>query len=178
MTKFLVKLSQLFFSSDVNTFLSTHSVKQACENINAVKSNVIKNLPGGEANIKSVYLKATDEMAVPIFLDDVKAFKEVKLASNMTDAKIKKAKKLSGKRLKRKKVQEAKEKKRKERQLLAEANKENTNGESKTPVEKAEKESTKKKVVKDSTVIPKVNNNAIKKPTKGVKLPKKSVFIK
>lgn len=118
---------------DVNTFLSTHTTKQACQNIAAVKAELIKHLPGGESNIKSIYIKSTDQVAVPIFTSDPKDFKAVQLENNMTPVKVKKAKKLSGKRLKRKKVQEERKKIREAkklkatsgRDLLAENNKEN-----------------------------------------------------
>jgi ribosome biogenesis protein UTP30 len=145
---------------DVNTFLSTHTPKQVCQNIAAVKSELIKQLPGGEGNIKSIYLKSTDRLAVPIYVNTPESVKDVKIENNMNPIKIKKAKKLSGKRLKRKHIQDAKKLKREaqaakassERQLLVEGNKEK--------VEKVEK-----KVVKKDAV-PMVGKKAISKPDK------------
>lgn len=169
--------------SDVNTFLSTHTAKQACQNIAVVKAELIKNLPGGQENIKSIYIKSTDKVAVPIFMNTSEGANDVKLPNNMTPTKVKKAKKLSGKRLKRKHIQDARQKKRElqaakassERQLLAESNKENIKQNSEKPV--------KKNVKKDT--VEKVGKKAITKPEKPVKVKtekaqklKKSVFIK
>lgn len=143
---------------DVNTFLSTHTVKEACENISAVRKELVKHLPGGESNIKSIYIKSTDQIAVPIYQTDVQAVKKVKVENNMTPAKVNKAKKLSGKRLKRKKLQEARKKKREERALLVETNKAKDTKQVKEEKPTAKKETTTEKP------IPKVVSKAIKKP--------------
>ncbi|RMZ97840.1 ribosomal L1 domain-containing 1-like, partial [Brachionus plicatilis] len=88
---------------DVNTFLSTHSVQQAVENVNAVKAELIKNLPGGESNIKSMFIKSTDAPAIPIYIDLKNTINDIKVPNNMTPAKIKKSKKLVVKRLNKQK---------------------------------------------------------------------------
>lgn len=88
---------------DINAFLSTHSVQQAIENVNAVKNELLKILPGGETNIKSIFIKSTNAPAVPIFVDFKNTINDVKLPNNMTPSKIKKSKKLLVKRLKKKK---------------------------------------------------------------------------
>lgn len=94
---------------DINTFLSTHSVKQAVENINAVKTELIKHLPGGESNIKSIFIKSTNAPAVPIYVDLKNTINDIKLPNNMTPAKIKKSKKTLVKRLKKNKQKKNKE---------------------------------------------------------------------
>ncbi len=96
----------------MNAFLSTHTVDQAISNIEAIKSTLCKHLPGGLSNIKSMYLKSTDSIAVPIFVDtNLAAVNELKLENNMTPRLIKKAKKLVVKRLeKAKKAKNASDK--------------------------------------------------------------------
>ena len=151
--------------------MSSHTVEQACKNIETIKSELIKNLPGGEDNIKSIYIKSTDEIAVPIFVSEQK---DVKLDNNMTPVKIKKAKKLSGKRLKRKKLLEAKKLKREMKAKLA-ASERDLMAESKEPAAKKtveDKKANKKPIVekkKDTAAIPKVADKAIKKPAKPTK---------
>ncbi|CAF0706001.1 unnamed protein product [Brachionus calyciflorus] len=95
---------------DINTFLSTHSVQEAMENINAVRNELFKHLPGGESNIKSIFLKSTDTPAVPIFVDTKGNINEIKIPNNMTTAKVKKNKKMVVKRLQKKKLLEKKQK--------------------------------------------------------------------
>ena len=51
--------------------MSTHTVKQAMENIEAIKKVLIENLPGGEENIKSMFIKSTDQLSVPIFMNKI-----------------------------------------------------------------------------------------------------------
>jgi len=104
---------------DINTFLSTHTVEQALANISAVKAELIKHLPGGEANIKSMYLKSTDLLSVPVYLDTnpIEHVNEIKVANNMTPNKKKKANKLSVKRLAKRTIIEQKKNKKKEKQL-------------------------------------------------------------
>ena len=80
------------------------------ENIEAIKKSLIENLPGGEANIKSMFIKSTDQLSVPIFLANTIADpSEIKLKNNMTPIKIKKANKFSLKtKLKRKQIAKSK----------------------------------------------------------------------
>lgn len=82
--------------------MSSHTVDQAKENIEVIKSELIKFLPGGEKNIKSIYLKTTNAPAVPLYIDTQTDLNQIKLKNNMTEKKIKKAKKFAVKRLKRK----------------------------------------------------------------------------
>ncbi len=92
--------------------MTTQSVKQAMENINAIKEQLFKNLPGGEKNVKSIYLKSTDAPAVPIYVDSSTNLNEVKLANNVTAKKLKKQKRSKVKRLE-KKAQKVEEKNKK-----------------------------------------------------------------
>ena len=96
----------------MNTFLTTHTVEQAVENLNAVKAELIKNLPGGESNIKAMFIKSTNQVAIPIYLNNSAVLKDIKLENNMNPKKIKKAKKLAVKRLKHQKAVETKKKNR------------------------------------------------------------------
>ena len=96
---------------DINAFLSTHSVQQAIENVNVVKNELFKSLPGGESNIKSIFIKSTNAPAVPIFLDLKNTINDVKLPNNMTPSKIRRSKKLLVKRLKKNKEKKSSSKK-------------------------------------------------------------------
>lgn len=87
---------------DINAFLSSHSVQQALENINAIKAELFKHLPGGEQNVKSIYLKSTNTLAVPIYVDTTTNANDIKLKNNITPKKIKKVKKMKVKRLEKK----------------------------------------------------------------------------
>lgn len=53
-----------------------------------------KCLPGGEKNIKSIYLKSTNTLALPIYVDENGNPNLVKLPNNMNKPKKNKAKKL------------------------------------------------------------------------------------
>lgn len=98
--KFFLSLN---YFSDINAFLSTHTPKQAIENINAIKKVLVENLPGGEANINSIYIKSTNQLSVPVFMNVNSNINEIKLKNNMTSGKIKKSKKLKDK-LKKKSI--------------------------------------------------------------------------
>jgi hypothetical protein len=65
------------------------------ENVEAIKKCLIENLPGGEENIKSMFLKSTDQMSIPIYQSALKDPSVIKLANNMTVSKVKRAKKFS-----------------------------------------------------------------------------------
>lgn len=75
--------------------MSTHSVEQAMENLNVIKTALAKNLPGGEKNIKSMFLKSTNSLALPIYEDKNGNPNQVELPNNMSQIKIKRAKKLT-----------------------------------------------------------------------------------
>ncbi len=125
-------------------------------------------MPGGEGNIKSIYIKSTDKLAVPIYANTAESVKDLKLENNMTPQKIKKAKKLSGKRLKRKNLQEARKQKREqqaakassERQLIVESKKVAEAAPSKKP------EAKKKTLAIKKEAVPMVGKKAISKPAK------------
>ncbi len=154
--------------------MSSHTAKQACQNIAAVKAELIKHLPGGEGNIKSIYIKSTDKLGVPIYVNTPEAVKDVKLENNMTPQRIKKAKKLSGKRLKRKKIQDERKKKRElqaakassERQLITEVKKTEEAATKKPKVTNKVVSENKKNVVDKKNAVPMVRKNAISKPVK------------
>jgi hypothetical protein len=87
---------------DINAFMSDHSVEQAIENINVIKDVLIRNLPGGEKNIRSICIKSTNSLAMPIYENaQVTSCNEVTVSNNMNAAKVKIAKKKSTKRLNR-----------------------------------------------------------------------------
>lgn len=65
---------KISFKSDIAAFLTTHNVEQAIENVNAIRSKVIELLPGGEKLIKTIYLKSTDSISVPIYMNKSKIF--------------------------------------------------------------------------------------------------------
>ena len=65
------------------------------ENVEAIKKCLIENLPGGEENIKSMFLKSTDQMSIPIYQSALQDPSVIKLANNMTVSKVKRAKKFS-----------------------------------------------------------------------------------
>jgi len=88
---------------DVQAFLSDHNVSQAMANIAAIKTALIKHLPAGEANIKAIYLKTTNGIAVPLFFDNKTDMNKLRIPSNMTPRLVKKSQKLSVKRLTKKK---------------------------------------------------------------------------
>jgi len=109
---------------DIKAFLSTHSVSQILENLSAIKRVLAETLPGGEANIKSMYLKATNALAVPIYVDQSgRSLNEIKVPSNMTPAKIKLERKKTVKRLRKKKESNLKKKRLHPRQLIIEKTK-------------------------------------------------------
>lgn len=62
---------------------------------------MFKHLPGGESNVKSMFIKSTDSPAVPIYADVTGNMNQVKIKNNMTPGKINRAKKLNVKRLKK-----------------------------------------------------------------------------
>lgn len=72
--------------------MSTHSAKQAIENIEAIRTTLAKCLPGGDKNIKSIYIKSTNSPALPIYSDETGNANEVDLPNNMSSAKIKRSK--------------------------------------------------------------------------------------
>jgi len=76
---------------DVSAFLSSQSVEEALANIGAIRATLAKQLPGGEANVKAIYLKSTNAPAVPIYAAPA-APGELKLPSNMSLAKKRRAK--------------------------------------------------------------------------------------
>jgi hypothetical protein len=82
-------------------------VKQALHNINTIKAELLRHLPGGMTNIKSIYIKSTNSPAVPIYVDASGDVNEIKLKNNVTPRKIKKAKQYKAKRLEKKAKQEA-----------------------------------------------------------------------
>jgi hypothetical protein len=98
---------QYFFSSDINAFLSTHTVKQAVHNINTIKAELLRHLPGGMTNIRAIYIKSTNAPAVPIYVDSRADINEIKVKNNVTPRKIKKAKQYKAKRLEKKAKLEA-----------------------------------------------------------------------
>jgi hypothetical protein len=55
--------------SEVQAFSTEHSVKQAIENIDCIRSKLKEVLPGGEKLIKGIYLKSTDSISIPIFIN-------------------------------------------------------------------------------------------------------------
>jgi hypothetical protein len=59
----------VFIKSDVQAFTTEHSVKQAIENINSIRSKLNEVLPGGDKIIKSISLKSTDSLSVPIYVN-------------------------------------------------------------------------------------------------------------
>ena len=80
------------------------------ENIDAIKKSLIEHLPGGEPNIKSMFIKSTDQLSVPIFVSNmISDPSEIKLKNNMTPVKVKRANKFSLKtKLKRKQIAQSK----------------------------------------------------------------------
>jgi len=88
--------------------LSSHSVEQAMANLNEIKTTLVKHLPGGEQNIKSIFIKTTNSVAVPIYEDkSATNINEIKLKNNMTPSKLAKSKKVNKvKRLKKKQLKE------------------------------------------------------------------------
>jgi len=117
----LIRLNGKGTLLDINCFLSSHSVAQATENLVHLKSELLKNLPGGEANIKSLHLKATNSIAVPVYVDMIGDPNKVKVPNNMTPVKVKKIRKMTVKRLKRKAILHEKQKKK----SIRDANKRN-----------------------------------------------------
>ena len=76
-------------------------------------------MPGGEQNIKSIFIKSTDAPAVPIYVDTKTNMNDVKVMNNMTPRLIKKNKKLTVKRLKKKAATKAKNSVKKNKKLSA-----------------------------------------------------------
>ena len=71
-------------------------------NIEAVRAELIKLLPGGEANIKAMFLKSTNAAAVPIYVDaSGTSVNDIKLPNNMTPRLLKKSKKRIERQVKR-----------------------------------------------------------------------------
>lgn len=138
--------------------MSTHSVEQAMANIDAVKTELVKHLPGGESNIKAIYLKSTDMLAVPFYTDSnlVEHINEVKIKNNMTPNKIKKAKKLNVKRLQKKAKIEKKKLKKQEKKAkktsVSSGNDETKKGVTKTKLN-AKSAIAKKNKIKKSVFI-------------------------
>ena len=58
-------------------------------------------MPGGEKNIKSMYIKSTNTIAVPIYMDTNTNMNDISVDNNMTPRLIKKSKKMNVKRLKK-----------------------------------------------------------------------------
>jgi hypothetical protein len=75
--------------------LSNHTAKQALENINAIKATLAKSLPGGEPNIKAIYLKSTNTPALPIYTNETTSPNDVDVPNNLSAAKKLKSKKLN-----------------------------------------------------------------------------------
>ena len=68
---------------DINAFLNSHSVEEATENIEAIRKTLAKCLPGGESNIKSMYLKSTNLPAIPIYVNDEENPNKIHLPNNV-----------------------------------------------------------------------------------------------
>lgn len=88
--------------------MSSHSVEQAMANLNEIKTTLVKHLPGGEQNIKSIFIKTTNSVAVPVYEDKSGTnINKIKLKNNMTPSKLAKSKKVNKvKRLKKKQLKE------------------------------------------------------------------------
>jgi hypothetical protein len=72
-------------------------------NLQEIIQMLVKHLPGGESNIKSIYLKSTDsKMALPIYVDFKGNPNEIKVPSNLSLQQMKKKTARSVKRLKKK----------------------------------------------------------------------------
>lgn len=101
---------------DINAFLSSHSVPQAMENLEALRVEFMKVVPGGEPNIKSMFLKTTNSVAVPLFQAAASLnLNEVKVESNMTGQTAAKHRRKTVKRLKKDAIKDAKKKKKAEK---------------------------------------------------------------
>jgi len=141
---------------DIKAFSSTHSVTQILENLSAIKKTLAAHLPGGEANIKAMYVKATNTVAVPIFVADQQqqaaSLNEIKVPSNMTPKKVKRERKKAVKRLQKKKAsaKRKRDEKKHPRQLIIDKTKSELllgNNKKTTPPQQ-QKPSKEKKVVK------------------------------
>ncbi len=136
---------------DINTFLSTHTVEQAIDNINTVKSELIKHLPGGEANIKSIYLKSTDTISIPVYYDtnSIVHATEIKVKNNMTLNKKKRAKKLSVKRLQKRTIIDKKKQKKQLKSIKKSQTKPKTTTSTTTTTKNSTSTVSKIKLIKD-----------------------------
>ena len=65
------------------------------ENVEAIRKCLVENLPGGESNIKSMFLKSTDLISVPFYLNTTNSVDSVKMENNMSVAQVKRAKKFT-----------------------------------------------------------------------------------
>lgn len=69
----------------------------------AIRAILAKNLPGGEKNIKSIYIKSTNSPALPIYSDEQGNPNQVDMPNNMSVGKIKRSKLLAkNKKIKKK----------------------------------------------------------------------------
>jgi hypothetical protein len=56
-------------TSDIPAFLSTNTATEALENINVIREKFDKIVDGGPKNIKAIYLKATNQVSLPIYIN-------------------------------------------------------------------------------------------------------------
>jgi hypothetical protein len=82
---------------------------------------LFKHLPGGAKNVKLMFLKATNTLAVPIYVDQTVNINDIKVENNLTIQKVTKGRRIALKRLKKKALIDAKKKQK------AEKNKTNRN---------------------------------------------------
>lgn len=104
--------------SDINAFLSSHTVEEAVENLEQIKSELFKHVPGGVSNIKAMFLKATNTVAVPLYIAQDGDANAVKVPSNMTEARVKRTRRITVKRLKKQALNDKKKKKKAEKNTV------------------------------------------------------------
>lgn len=96
---------------DIPAFLNTHTVEQAVKNIECIRAKLTEVLAGGDANIKTIYLKLKNSISIPIYISD-KNPNEVKMPNNVTpEIKKKSARQVKRLKSKSKEVEKKTEKK-------------------------------------------------------------------
>ena len=93
--------------------MSNFSVEQVTENISAIRSELSKSLPGGDANIKSIHLKSTWTLSLPVYKDTITNGANVNIANNITPLK----KKSQEKKMLKKDIKEATTERKKNRKF-------------------------------------------------------------
>jgi hypothetical protein len=76
---------------DVHAFLSTHTIEQAINNINTIRSKLNECIHGGSDNIKAIYLKLHNSISIPIYLNNITNPNDIKMPNNITKIQLNKS---------------------------------------------------------------------------------------